>query len=74
MVVESRGFLVNYKAQANFYKKQKMKDEINNFEMWNLVDIKLSMARKKKSLKCKKIEIFLVQKMNNAKILHLLLK
>ncbi len=51
-----------------------MKDEINNFEMWNLVDIKLSMARKKKSLKCKKIEIFLVQKMNNAKILHLLLK
>jgi hypothetical protein len=32
------------------------------------------MARKKKSLKRKKIETFLAQKMNNAKILHLILK
>jgi hypothetical protein len=30
---ESCSFIVNYKAQENFYKKWKMKDETNNFEM-----------------------------------------
>ncbi len=36
-----------------------MKDETNNFEMQNLLDIKLSMARKNKFLNSKKVETFL---------------